>query len=279
MTKKALIKISIGILRFLFVLGCIFMAVFMCHLQYISYRKNQDSSSVVNKRFEDSNEDIYPTFSICFHGGEGQIFKSYDTDPMADCFPPCNNETYRENSILECNEKCKGDEYFEKITGIKMDYKNAILDSQRSEYVDKIVNVASTILKFETVTSEGKTIRHIESDAQNLEHFNLAFAMTYQDPWNLCFTKRQSSSKSGLLRYDYLELKDGTNYLNAAKYDYRIYVHQKGQLLKRLGTSNHVLEKRLIKYDRNLRQTYQRLNKTKNIIICYVKGYWAINRK
>ena len=261
MTRKTLIKISIGILRCLFLLGCIFMAVFMCRLQYINYRDNQDSSSVVNKRFEDSNEDIYPTFSICFQSESGQIFQSYDTDPMADCFSPCNNESYRENNTLECNGKCKGDEYFETITGIKMDDKNAILNSQRSKYLDKIVNVASTILKFETVTTEGKIIQHIENEAHNLEHFNLAFAMTYQDPWNLCFTRRQTSSQSKLLRYDYLEVNDGSSYLNRAKYNYRIYVHQKGQLLRQLGTSDHILDKKLLKYEKSRKQILKKLNK------------------
>ena len=91
MTKNILIKISIGISRFLFVLGCIFMAVFMCHKQYIHYRSNQDSSSVANRRFEDGNEDIYPTFSICYHGEHGQIFKSYYMDDMAKCLSSCND--------------------------------------------------------------------------------------------------------------------------------------------------------------------------------------------
>ena len=232
----------------------------MCRLQYINYRDNQDSSSVVNKRFEDSKEDIYPTFSICFQSESGQIFQSYDTDPMADCFSPCNNESYRENNTLECNGKCKGDEYFETITGIKMDDKNAILNSQRSKYLDKIVNVASTILKFETVTTEGKIIQHIENEAHNLEHFNLAFAMTYQDPWNLCFTRRQTSSQSKLLRYDYLEVNDGSSYLNRAKYNYRIYVHQKGQLLRQLGTSDHILDKKLLKYEKSRKQILKKLN-------------------
>ena len=249
MTKNILIKIFIGISRLLFVLGCIFMAVFMCHLQYIDYQSNQDSSSVANRRFEDSNEDIYPTFSICFQGEDGQIFKSYYMDHMAKCLSPCKDKSYKENNSLECVDKCKGDEYFKKLIGSKIDDKNATLSSQRAEYVDKIVNVASTILKFESVTTEGKIIRHIENGDQSLDYFDLAFAMTYQDPWNLCFTKRQRANQSGLLRYDYLELKDGVSYKNYAKYSYRIYVHQKGQLLRRLGASRASLEKKLSKIE------------------------------
>ena len=262
MTKNILIKISIGISRFLFALGCIFMAVFMCHKQYIHYRSNQDSSSVANRRFEDSNEDIYPTFSICYHGEHGQIFKSYYIDYLAKCLSSCNDESYKTNNTLECVDKCKGDEYFEKLIGIEIDDKNATLSSQRSEYVEKIVNIASTILKFESVTTDGKIIRHLENGDQNLDSFDLAFAMTYQDPWNLCFTKRQKPNQYGLLRYDYLELKDGVSYKNYAKYSYRIYVHQKGQLLRRLGGSRASWEKKLSKIENQEYQLSKRLNKT-----------------
>ena len=86
--------------------------------------------------------------------------------------------------------------------------------------------------------------------------------MTYQDPWNLCFTKRQRSNQSGLLRYDYLELKDGESYKNYAKYSYRIYVHQKGQLLRRLRASRTSLVKKPSKYEHQEKLTSKRLNKT-----------------
>ena len=247
MDKNTLTKILKSILRLLFIFACIFMVIFMCYLQYENYRSNQDSSSVSYKRFVGDDEDIYPTFSVCFHGNGGQIFKSYNMDRLESCLSPCANESYWKNNSLECERKCKNDDYFEVISGAKMDDKNRILNSQRSSYEDKIVDVASTILKFETATTSGKIIRHIENERQGQEKFTSTFDMTYQDPWNLCFTKRQTRNQQELLRYDYLELKDGKNYLNIGGYDYRIYVHQKGQLLRRLGMNDHFIRKKPFK--------------------------------
>ena len=59
-----------------FQLCCIALAIYMAVLQYNDYQSNQDSSSVTYKRFENENENIHLTFSVCLHGDNGEIFKN-----------------------------------------------------------------------------------------------------------------------------------------------------------------------------------------------------------
>ena len=79
------------ILRYLLLtcnLICIYLAVHYTYLQIKIYFDNEDVSSISYLRFENGNEDKYPTYSICFE--DSFIRQMYRTQKVSTgCPPPC----------------------------------------------------------------------------------------------------------------------------------------------------------------------------------------------
>ena len=219
-----------------FQIGCLSLAIFMGLLQFKNYQSNQDSSSVSYKTFMNKNEVVYPTFSICLHGENGEIFRS--SKGQLSCSYPCTtNETFRNENTEKCELECNSnDEYFKVISGSKED------NVSFGHYEEMVVDIESIVLEFYSVTTSGKKIQKI--DPQSRQNFKNVFSITYQDPWKVCFTKKETPEQKNLLSYDYLELEDGKSLSNQSHYDYYILVHQKGQLLRRLRTPNEALLKK-----------------------------------
>ena len=69
----------------LFQLFCIGLVIYMTYEQFLQYLKNEDSSSVSFRKFNDEKRDLYPSFSICMHSTEGAIIKKnseFKEDPI-----------------------------------------------------------------------------------------------------------------------------------------------------------------------------------------------------
>ena len=236
-----------------FQLCCIALAIYMAVLQYNDYQSNQDSSSVTYKRFENENENIHLTFTVCLHGDNGEIFKN-----AINCSSPCSNESHFVEHELECEETCKYNEYFKFISG--NDGNSSI--KYYESYEREVVDFKSIILDFHSVTKEGRTIRKFDPNLKDT--FKTVFAQSYRDPWNVCFTKKDNPENKDPLKYDFLELKDGNNFLSITKYAYYIYVHQKGQLIRRLGAPNQVLKKKAGRQDKKQQRTKKKVKKGKD---------------
>ena len=56
-----------------FQLACFCLAGYMAYVQFQDYFSNQDLSYVSYKTFVDDKEDVFPTFSVCLYGVEGNI--------------------------------------------------------------------------------------------------------------------------------------------------------------------------------------------------------------
>ena len=69
------INLNYDVLAKGFKLCCLFMAGYMIFLQALRYFENEDTSSIHYKKFNDSPQDIYPTFSICFEDKHYGIYR------------------------------------------------------------------------------------------------------------------------------------------------------------------------------------------------------------
>ena len=64
----------------LFQFVCIILVVYVIYEQIVEYLKNEDSSSVSFRRFNQDQRDLYPTYSICMHSIKGAILKAQPKD-------------------------------------------------------------------------------------------------------------------------------------------------------------------------------------------------------
>ena len=56
--------------KFLCIAGSVIMTIFCFH----KYSKNESVVSVTYKKFHDTPEDVFPSFSVCFENGENELF-------------------------------------------------------------------------------------------------------------------------------------------------------------------------------------------------------------
>ena len=57
----------------IFQLFCIILVVYMIYQQILEYQKNEDSTSVSYRSFNQDERDLYPSYSICIHSTKGAI--------------------------------------------------------------------------------------------------------------------------------------------------------------------------------------------------------------
>ena len=55
---------------------CILLVVLMSYHLLLQYLKNEDSSSVSFRKFNNDERDVYPSFSICMHSVKGATLKN-----------------------------------------------------------------------------------------------------------------------------------------------------------------------------------------------------------
>ena len=52
---------------------CIVLVIYMVYQQILEYQKNEDSTSVSYRNFNQDERDLYPSYSICMHSTKGAI--------------------------------------------------------------------------------------------------------------------------------------------------------------------------------------------------------------
>ena len=61
-------KIALRRLKVVFGLACFLLAAYFTLTQVVRYLSNEDTSSIAHKQFNETPQDKYTTFSICFKG-------------------------------------------------------------------------------------------------------------------------------------------------------------------------------------------------------------------
>ena len=59
----------------IFQLTCFVLALYMSYLQFSRYQANGDVSIISFRTFNNEKQDLYPSYSLCFKGHNGEIFK------------------------------------------------------------------------------------------------------------------------------------------------------------------------------------------------------------
>ena len=76
-------KIILHRFKIIFQVGCFLNAIYFTTLFSTQYLENTDTQLIAMKKFNQENDNVYPTFSMCFKGAKFhwyhdlEIFKSY----------------------------------------------------------------------------------------------------------------------------------------------------------------------------------------------------------
>ena len=115
---------------------CIILVVYSSYEQFIEYLKNEDSSSVSFRKFNQDERDIYPTYSICMHSSKGAILK----------VKPNNFENDSHLGIDKYHKMLIGKETLLKSV-IDMDFENRVVDISH-EFIDMFLSLTDNIYIF-----------------------------------------------------------------------------------------------------------------------------------
>ena len=209
----------------LFQLFCIVLVAYLTYEQFLQYLKNEDSSSVSFRKFNQEKRDLYPSFSICMHSKKGGILQG--SSKPSGLKTDLEMEMYHKMLI----GKEKLDQRFEDID----------FDHNAVEILDEFVEM------FVSYTKQGKDLnpwhRYKKSNPETPP-----FYKSYQDPYFRCISKPIKFTKHQILHYDYLVMNslDFYNYIsNVSHFDNStnlfLYVHQTGQLVREFGKQSFQL--------------------------------------
>ena len=222
-------------LKVLFSLTCFCLVGYMTFLQFQAYIANEDSSVISYKEFDQDSSNAYPTFSICLFGRYGRIFNPHSF-PFSGCRYPCSNATYLMHHSAECKGDCTvfdSNRMWKTMVGssnnVDVNYNVSAI-----EFEDMVFQILPVITQFKTRTKEGKNIiripHHLGKSSKSV------FSTTYHDGEYVCYTKEKDTGEDVLLNYDYLEINPRQMLRFLTNYELRFFVHQRGELLRKLGT-------------------------------------------
>ena len=204
----------------LFQFVCIILVVYVIYEQIVEYLKNEDSSSVSFRRFNQDQRDLYPTYSICMHSIKGAILKAQPKD-------------------FENEPQFGMDSYHKVLIGKKKLQKNFKNINFENNVVDIIPEFIDMSVSFTKQGEEGIAWTRKEKSKNNDIP---PFYKSYHDPYFSCITKDVKFTKSQILHYDYLVLNAEKlhNFVkNVSDYDNTtnlfLYVHHPGQLVREFG--------------------------------------------
>ena len=207
-----------------FKLCCLFMAGYMIFLQALRYFENEDTSSIHYKKFNDSPQDIYPTFSICFEDKHYGIYRhgalletlgftrsEYVKTLMGENFPLNNATNVVTNVTTNPNILKSSHSHF------RMDFKDLFED-----FKTKALN-----------HSEKITLKYDIGDK------NVPFYVGYQDPVRICYTRKSFNEKGIILKVDQLWTKKIKILIARLSMlaTFNIYLHYPGQLIRSFSKS------------------------------------------
>ena len=194
----------------------------MTKTQIIRFIENEDSSAITFKRFNQSPEDKYPTFSLCFKGAplswyhDDLIFSRFGLTSSRYAKTLEGKQTYKYNY-----------NYTARL------YKKIPIQTNDvvTEDVDKFYLNSSNIWKdvdYATEHEQGAT-----DDIQAITEKQIPFFLGYKTPDTICFTRNAVAMEHSMRSYDYVSLNQ--DLLANGKYEavqLKIFSHYPGQLLR-----------------------------------------------
>ena len=201
----------------MFKITCISLAAYTIICLFQEYFSNDDVSYVTYQKFNERKQDVYPAFSICLYSLAGKLYK-------------------QEVNFLNLKGAESEYVYSDMVRG----YTNITNEFMEVEFDDVTIDfLTDVLLWFHTKEKDGKYTNLWSYKWNN--SLETPFYKTYQDPSRLCFTKHAPHMKDMFLKEDVIEL-NGTKVFETNLMKMRIYIHQDGQVVRRLGKFVHEFE-------------------------------------
>ena len=193
-------------------------ACYMTYLQFKYYLDNEDLASISYRRFNNDENDEYPTFTICFNGiSSGNIFKKSHK-----IFNSSNISRYSYQRYLRGRLKKYPAQFSDaKFDDVKLDIKENLW-----------------ILSMEFIRKNG-----------SVTHERVTALPSYQDAEFICISKDSSYRKDVQQVRDIVVLNSSMLY--DAELIVSVFVHQKGKLMRNFKRPDLILRTTLENKDGN----------------------------
>ena len=222
-------KILIHRTKTIFTMCCFTLATYYGITQVIRYIQNKDISTITQKIFNDAPNNNYPTFSICFKGGElywkHEEFLVKETGMTSLQYVDSlqgNIWRHEYDEGLRLYKK----KYFDKSDAMKLEIPSMYPDD--------------TIVGTHFVAEKDIQSVHFGYGKENTNLNQIPFHIGHRTPDETCFT-RNSSDEIGQIRiYDEILLNSSILSLgNHLSMEVKIVVHYPGQLIQRMKMPAH----------------------------------------
>ena len=186
-----------------FQLTCFLLAGFMTYLQFERYLQNGDVSTISFRTFNSDTRDIYPSFSMCLKGLNGEIFRHTEIVSI------WNHLDY-EKGVKMYQDGLRGNSNFSNAV-IEKTFENVTVDFLKDAFTS-----------LETYTKEGEVRKNQ----------NFLVYKSYQDYKYICYTRDVMFEKDLLIQKD--EVMLNPEFLINQKLPLLIFLHEKGKLTQDL---------------------------------------------
>ena len=229
----------------IFSLTCFILAGYMAFQQFKEYFNDQDSTRISRHRFKGENDYLYPTMSICLKGKNGKVFdwekiKSFSSMPLCrKCKKEVSSCISNPKILVECTPK----DYFLAMSGKIENINITSLPFGKISY-----DARKFVVSYNMKTWKGTGTWTGDYFDSLIRNGSVSWLLRkYQDPQHICIQKDNYYQMGRLLRRHYWKISIDQMLSGWGEYDIRIFVHQKGQLLRNLGSPNFVLDSQFLK--------------------------------
>ena len=237
------VKIIPQIFTFFFSSTCFVLAGYMVLQQFREYFSNQDFTIISRHTFDGEKDNRYPAISICLYGRDGKIFQRlFNKTSLATRLPICK-------SCLNGKDSCMANETSEMACGPE----EIFLAMSGKQENNNISSFPFELLTYDALSmvldhkSRAKGAKTSKAHSTLPNGIVSGVTKTYHDPMHVCLSKTRKFESKRLLTYQYWEISTLEMLSSRGNYDIRIFVHQKGQLLRSLGAPTFVLDNEFLK--------------------------------
>ena len=193
-----------------FQLICFLLASYMTYLQFSRYIANGDVSTITFRTFNNEEQDIYPSYSMCFKGSNGEIFKQEGIKSI------WNDLEYDKGAKMYQDALRGGSNFSTEV--IQKDFDDVTIDFFKEIFVS-----------LETDTKDGETQKHE----------NIPLYISYQDSRYICVTRDVPFEKDLLITRDRVMLRPEA--ITNQSLSLLIFLHQTGSLTTSLLSDHEPL--------------------------------------
>ena len=186
-------KLSKSIAKVGFHIICTYLACHLTITQTSRFLANEDISMIVYKPFNDSPDDLYPTFTICFHGAE---LRWYNEAPIYDSF---------EVTSFQYGELLKGEE----VRKYEYNYNTRLYDKisvnirngSNKDFERFSLHISDVFTGLEYGTDDDENSIYYE---KGMEIKDIPLEVSYNTPDVICFTRKTTDGLKNIRKYDWL---------------------------------------------------------------------------